>query len=181
MVKLIGSICCRFFLSKYVHFTSLPSKWLIWRHGISARRILLNEELAWWKAMWRPLRWALYCTASVHSDLGFYLFFLFWLLVNHLRVFIFFIQFQHTYFCCLFYSWRSLFILVANVFIVLPCLQVSATVRRFLLVWVGLKKKGRNDVSRASFSMDATPYKFQKKQKNDLIDRKKKLEQLSNK
>ena len=29
VVKLIGIIYCRFFLSKYVHFTSLPSKLLI--------------------------------------------------------------------------------------------------------------------------------------------------------
>ena len=32
---------------------------------------------------------------------------------------------------------------VANVFIVLPFLQVSATVRRLLPGWVGLKKKHR--------------------------------------
>ena len=42
-----------------------------------------------------------------------------------MRAFLFPIQFQHTYFCCLFYSRRRLFMLVAIAFIVLPCLQVS--------------------------------------------------------
>ena len=56
-----------------------------------------------------------------------------------MRVFISAIQFQHTYICCLFYSWRSLFIIVANALIVLLCLQVSATVRRFFPGWVDLK------------------------------------------
>ena len=35
--------------------------------------------------------------------------------------------------------------------------QVSATVRRFLAGWKGLKKKHRNDVSRSNFGTDATP------------------------
>ena len=84
-----------------------------------------------------------HCTASVYSSLDFYLFFMFWSLVNLLRAFIFPIQFQHTYFCSLLYSWRILFVLVANVFIVLTCLQVSATVRCFLTGWVDLTKKRR--------------------------------------
>ena len=54
---------------------------------------------------------------------------------------------QHSYSCCLFYRWRTLFTVVANASIVLPCLQVSATVRRFFPGWVGLKKKCRNDLA----------------------------------
>ena len=69
---------------------------------------------------------------------------------NLLRAFVFPIRFQHLYFC-LFYSWRIPFILVANVFIVLLCLQASATLRRLLIGWVGLKKKRRDDVSRGNF------------------------------
>ena len=42
-----------------------------------------------------------YYTASVYGSLGFYLFFV--LTVNLLRGFTIPIQFQHTYFCCLFY------------------------------------------------------------------------------
>ena len=45
-------------------------------------------------------------------------------------------------------------VLVANVFILLSCLKVSATVRRFLPGWVGLKKKRRNDVSDGNFGTD---------------------------
>ena len=45
--------------------------------------------------------------------------------------------------------------LVANVFIVLPCLQVSAAVQCFLPGWEGLKKKRRNYVSRGTFGMKA--------------------------
>ena len=58
-----------------------------------------------------------------------------------MRAFIFTIDFQHIYFCCLSYCWRSLLIFVANAFIILPCLQVSATVQRFLSGLVGLKIK----------------------------------------
>ena len=78
--------------------------------------------------------------------------------LQFLRVFIFTMQFQHTYFRELFYSWRSLFIWVANVFIDLPCLEVSATVRHFLPGWAGLKKRCRNDISRGNFGhpFDAT-------------------------
>ena len=49
---------------------------------------------------------------------------------------------------------------MANVYIVLPCLQVSATVRRFLPGSVALKKKLQNDVSRGTFGIDANPYKI---------------------
>ena len=122
-VELIGSIYCRFFLSKYVHCTSLPRKDI---DTMATRNFRLLHSLT--------------------RRFG--------MMESHVKT-VFPIQFQHTYFCCLFYSCSSLFILVANVFNVLPCLL--ATVRRFLHGWVGMKRKRRNDVSCGNFGVDATP------------------------
>ena len=99
-----------------------------------------------------------YYTASVYSSLGldFNLFFMFQPLV--FWELLYSLQFQHTCFCCLFYIWRSLFILVTSVFIALSCLQMSVKVWRFLSVWVGLKKKHQNDISLGNFGLNATPY-----------------------